>query len=265
MLFSVDRFSLVAVLLLCICSCVHSAEVQFNSSIVYNISATFSDIGPCGDFESLARVRFNGDVGDRSCLFWKILKVDIEAETVETLSSGDADSACAICLPCSSFGSPVSYAVVIESTQGTGTGTGNYELSIDDQPVFSANTSDFSYTSVFQFALQCTLAPTTGDFCEPHESVFELVLNADNFPNETIYSIVSLNDGLLASHQEGFRYCLACGGSYLFTAVDIGGDGICCDKGNGQYVALVNGSSVGIAGQFDQTMSHAFETTSCPL
>lgn len=127
-----------------------------------------------------------------------------------------------------------------------------------------------------------TEAPTVT--CSAHESKVEVILDVDSKPEETVWQMISLSEGTVASGEGagvltvsgpavsektftashgGGILCLECNTTYIFSIQDCGGDGICCDSGYGRYSVIMNDhNQVASGGEFAYT-ERTFFTTVC--
>ena len=95
--------------------------------------------------------------------------------------------------------------------------------------------------------------PPTGNFA------IEIVVQHDNFADETSWSLTTANGATLASQSENSGVANGAtvtstknvaAGKYTFTINDSYGDGICCGEGTGSFSVKVNGKLVQSGGDF---------------
>jgi hypothetical protein len=94
---------------------------------------------------------------------------------------------------------------------------------------------------------------------------FEVTITADKWPKENSWIVEDLKSGdviaegkndILVAGKE-VEYPVKCinnkSGCYMFTIIDSGGDGICCDHGNGSYTAKYDGEVIKTGSSFYDT------------
>ncbi len=91
---------------------------------------------------------------------------------------------------------------------------------------------------------------------------FEVVITADNFPNETSWKLFDPNGNeIAAGNASGGATCLVEDACYNFVIYDSYGDGICCGYGNGSYSLYLEGILVGSGGEFGSSEA---TSVNCP-
>ena len=106
------------------------------------------------------------------------------------------------------------------------------------------------------------------DICPCDDIAVQLVLNFDNYPEETSWEITDDGGSLVASggtygsQPDGstliINFCMV-EGCYDFTIDDTYGDGICCAYGNGSYSLIdIDGNVLASGGDFNDTETTNF-------
>jgi len=99
----------------------------------------------------------------------------------------------------------------------------------------------------------------------------EITITADNWPQETTWRIVDVetgnsviignNDDLIPNEPISFPHCLPSWACYQFTINDDGGDGLCCEHGEGMYRVRYDGEVIKAGAAFYDEESVEF---GCP-
>lgn len=99
--------------------------------------------------------------------------------------------------------------------------------------------------------------------CSPgqDQNKFVFTLTRDDYPEETSWALVNLNDGSTVASGDGrtekVSRCVADDNCYQFTITDSVGDGICCGYGNGDYEIVFDDDTVeDTNGDFGEFATH---------
>lgn len=100
------------------------------------------------------------------------------------------------------------------------------------------------------------------------ESLLEIVVQTDSFPEDTSWILTHADSGRLVGLSYRFQEpnketrqaaCVQEGKQYYFAIMDGHGDGLCCGHGNGYYKLVLNNDKVLFeGGQFTQVKEHTF-------
>jgi hypothetical protein len=96
----------------------------------------------------------------------------------------------------------------------------------------------------------------------PGQSEIIIQITADNFPQETSWTLKDQHNSILASGNAfGDTLCVAAGTCLIFTIYDTSGDGICCSYGNGSFSVWIDGIQQASGGNFGFETSFEFNCT----
>ncbi len=145
---------------------------------------------------------------------------------------------------------------------------GNYDLELEILELNSQNNDFDASNNVVSIT-----AEVLGE-----DNFVTVVLQLDDYPNETRYTITSQNTGVVLADEAGFtdagrtfetKVCLSLDSCYNLTLFDSYGDGLCCNFGNGSIAILDNAgnpivSSDGVF-QFELSIDFCAAAGSCNL
>ena len=98
--------------------------------------------------------------------------------------------------------------------------------------------------------------------CLPGEDQVIVSITTDTYPEETSWTLKSINGSLIVSGDSlGDTVCVPGGSCLIFEIRDSYGDGICCNYGQGSYSVSLNGAVVASGGQFS---THEISYLNCP-
>lgn len=93
----------------------------------------------------------------------------------------------------------------------------------------------------------------------PGQSEVIVQITADNFPQETSWTLKDQHNTVLASGNAfGDTLCVATGTCLVFTIYDTSGDGICCSYGTGSFSVWIDGTLMASGGAFGYETSFEF-------
>ena len=116
------------------------------------------------------------------------------------------------------------------------------------------------YVNIFLFIFIADISLYTQN-CNSNEFEFQLILNPDNYPQESSWELFQ-NDSLIhAGDTNDISVCLDSNYCYSFVIHDSYGDGICCGYGIGSYHLLIDGDTLRSGGEFSY---HEETSFNCP-
>jgi len=161
-------------------------------------------------------------------------------------------------------------------------GDGYVKVLDGDAAVIFDQDADFGTTLEIPFRVGPVSAGTTPDHASMPPSVgfvdLTLVLQLDQFPAETSWTITSIDDGTVyESRSDGYyesikdkniveTFRLPGGHAYRFIIKDLMGDGFCCSEGNGYYSLYMNDFTLLFhsSADFGLQAEHNFVTLEAP-
>mmetsp|Transcript_9121 Transcript_9121/g.23082 ORF Transcript_9121/g.23082 Transcript_9121/m.23082 type:complete len:766 (-) Transcript_9121:220-2517(-) len=102
-----------------------------------------------------------------------------------------------------------------------------------------------------------TAAPAPSG-CSGGLTPFEVTINADDYPEETSWSLTQGGIVVDSSNSATSKTVCLASGTYQFTINDSYGDGLCCEYGNGSYKGKLNGSQIFSGGAFGSSETQTF-------
>lgn len=166
---------------------------------------------------------------------------------------------------------PSCFALTIKDSFGDGIccawGDGYYEVLLDGEVMATGGEygcSETKHVCSPNLSLQPTPAPTP---CVGSTHALTVNLKADYWaPAETDWRVIdTVNNDVLIGESDcdtpfeltTHEFCVA-PSCFAFTINDIGGDGICCDYGDGYYEVLLDGEIMAAGGEFENTETKEF-------
>ena len=154
-----------------------------------------------------------------------------------------------------------------------GYGIGNYNISDDQGNIIIASDGVFGNSQVNSFCADNSCGTVTVDSMELDRIPVTLTITLDDFPEETLWSIVDdagntiAADGPYSSDSPGAiiqeEICLDPTACFTFTIRDLAGDGICCGYGIGNYnITDPNGNVLVVS---DGTFTNSESTNFCAV
>lgn len=127
---------------------------------------------------------------------------------------------------------------------------GSPSSSSDQNPVVTYNTSGTHAVSLLITDINGQQDLASTDINIGSGNNLEIIIEADNYPDETSWDVKDLNGTVIASGDvNGSSLCIG-DGCHTFTIYDSYGDGICCGYGDGSYSILLNGEEIATGGAF---------------
>ena len=195
------------------------------------------DIMNCPNHQRFVRVNASQyDPSVASDVFWDVRALNSVSSVIRGTGSKGGEA----CLSCGM------YVFDAVNVNGNGLGTGQLGVHLDAIQMWDGTGFSTGHSKAVYLEVDCS--------CYSYQTQLKVVINADKKPYETAWSVLKLDgpDAGLVASREGSLGDFEClnPGEYLFEMYDRGGNGMCCDDGNGQFALFLDGKFTHYGGKF---------------